>query len=80
MGSSAMGATKLRKKLQSAGITDISVMHSPVGEIFMDADVIVCHKELGERAKKACPDARLITITDFLGAPEYDELIDSLKK
>jgi PTS system mannitol-specific IIC component len=80
MGSSAMGSTKLRKKLQAAGLTGISVLHSPVSEVPADADVIVCHRELGGRAKEANPKARLITITDFLNAPEYEELIVSLKK
>jgi PTS system mannitol-specific IIC component len=79
MGSSAMGATKLRKKLQTAGITDITVKHSPVGEIGMDADIIICHRELSERARQSNPNARLITITDFLGAPEYEDLVASLQ-
>jgi PTS system mannitol-specific IIC component len=80
MGSSAMGATKLRKKLQATGLTEITVIHSPVSEVPQDADIIVCHRELGGRAKEANPKARLITITDFLNAPEYEELISSLKK
>jgi PTS system mannitol-specific IIC component len=80
MGSSAMGATKLRRKIQAAGITDITVIHSPVSEVPKDADMIICHKELGERARNANPHARLVTITDFLGAPEYEEVVNSLKK
>ena len=80
MGSSAMGATKLRKKLQAAGLLEITVIHSPVSEVPADADIIVCHRELGGRAAAANPAARLVTITDFLNAPEYEELIVSLKK
>jgi PTS system mannitol-specific IIC component len=79
MGSSAMGATKLRKKIKAAGF-DIEVTHSPVNEVSSDADIIVCHKELAQRAKDACPNAKLITITDFLNAPEYDQLVNELKK
>ena len=79
MGSSAMGATKLRKKMQAAGITDIAVIHSAVGEVPKDADIIVCHKELGERARGANPNARLVMVTDFLNAPEYGELVEVLK-
>jgi PTS system mannitol-specific IIC component len=80
MGSSAMGATKLRKKIQAAGFTGITVEHSPVSEIPADADIIICHRELGERAGNANPKARLVTITDFLNAPEYEALVKSLKK
>ena len=79
MGSSALGAAKLRKKLQAAGIAGITVSHSPVSEVPEDADIIVCHKELGERAHGANPKARLVTVTDFLGAPEYDQLISGLR-
>ncbi|MDR0637995.1 MAG: PTS mannitol transporter subunit IIBC, partial [Spirochaetaceae bacterium] len=79
MGSSAMGATKLRKKLKDAGI-NIEVTHSPVSEVPANADIIVCHKELAQRAKDACPGAKLVTITDFLNAPEYEQLVNELKK
>jgi PTS system mannitol-specific IIC component len=79
MGSSAMGATKLRKKMKEAGL-DIEVTHSPVNEVPPDADIIVCHKELAQRAKDACPRAKLVTITDFLNAPEYEQLVNELKR
>jgi PTS system mannitol-specific IIC component len=79
MGSSAMGATKLRKKLQAAGLTDITVAHSPVSEVPADAGIIVCHKELQERAAAANSKARIVAISDFLNAPEYDILIKELK-
>ncbi len=79
MGSSAMGATKLRKKLKNAGIEGIEVIHHPVSEIPADADVIVTHNQLKERAEKANPNAHLVTIHDFLNAPEYETLIEQLK-
>jgi PTS system mannitol-specific IIC component len=80
MGSSAMGATKLRKKLKGAGFEHITVVHSPVDEVPGDADVIICHVELRERAALAAPEAYLVAIRDFLNAPEYDTLVESLKK
>jgi PTS system mannitol-specific IIC component len=79
MGSSAMGATKLRKKVQAAGFTGITVVHSPVSEVPADADVIVCHHDLQERARASNPRARIVAITDFLSAPEYDTLVQSLR-
>jgi PTS system mannitol-specific IIC component len=79
MGSSAMGASKLRKKLKNVGLDNIEVIHSSVDEIPADADVIICHNNLSGRAKSANPRANLVGITDFLNAPEYDGLIDQLK-
>ncbi|MGN0252582.1 MAG: PTS mannitol transporter subunit IICB [Oliverpabstia sp.] len=80
MGSSAMGATVLKKKLAAAGITGIEVIHTPVSSIPGDVQVVVTHQELGERAAHSCPKAKLILITNFLAAPQYDELVEALKK
>ena len=80
MGSSAMGATVLKKKLAAAGITGIEVIHTPVSSIPGDVQVVVTHQELGERAAHSCPQAKLILITNFLAAPQYDELVEELKK
>ena len=80
MGSSAMGATVLKKKLAAAGITGIEVIHTPVSSIPGDVQVVVTHQELGERAAHSCPQAKRILITNFLAAPQYDELVEELKK
>jgi PTS system mannitol-specific IIC component len=79
MGSSAMGATVLRKKLKEAGLEHIEVAHAPVSSIPADAQIVVTHQELGERAATSNPNAELVLITNFLGAPEYDALVNSLK-
>lgn len=79
MGSSAMGATVLRKKLKEAGLEHIEVAHAPVSSIPADAQIVVTHQELGERAATSNPNAELVLITNFLGAPEYDTLVNSLK-
>ena len=79
MGSSAMGATVLKKKLTAAGLGSIEVQHSPVSSIPQDAQIVVTHKELGERAAHSNPDAQLVLITNFLAAPEYDLLVEELK-
>lgn len=80
MGSSAMGATVLRKKLAAAGLSQIEVIHSPVSSIPADAQIVVTHEELGERAARSNPKAELILIHNFLAAPEYDELVAKLSK
>ena len=79
MGSSAMGATVLKKKLGEVGRTDIDVKHASVSEIPDNAQIVVTHNELKERARKSAPHARIITITNFMTAPEYQELADELK-
>ncbi len=79
MGSSAMGATILRKKLAAAGLGSINVVHASVSSIPDNAQVVVTHEELRERAASSCPGARLVLIKNFLSAPEYDMLVNELK-
>lgn len=79
MGSSAMGATVLRKKLTEAGLGNIKVVHSPVSSIPADAQIIVTHEELKARAAHSNPNAKLVLIKNFLAAPEYDELVEELR-
>lgn len=74
MGSSAMGATMLRNKLKSAGVTGIEVVHAPVSEVPKDCQIIVTHHELSARAASDNPGVRIIPIKNFMGAPEYDAL------
>jgi PTS system mannitol-specific IIC component len=78
MGSSAMGATTLRKKIKAAGIEGVEVVHTPVSEIAPDIQIIVTHKELQARAAAAATGARVLAITNFMAAPEYDTLVDEL--
>ncbi len=74
MGSSAMGAGILKKKLKEAGVTGVEISHTPVSSIPRDADIVITQKELGARAARSCPGAERILIRYFLDAPEYDQL------
>jgi len=79
MGSSAMGASTLRKKIKVAGL-DIEVVHSSIEEIPSDAQLIVTHESLADRAHTDHPGIEIVTITNFVGAPEYDTLVRRLAK
>lgn len=80
MGSSAMGASILKKKFNEAGLSDIEVEHASVSSIPEGTQIIVTHENLKERAHTSCPTAELILITNFMAAPEYDELVADLVK
>ncbi len=77
MGSSAMGANRLKKKLKAAGL-NVHVEHAPVDEVPMDADLVISHVNLTERARQSAPNARHFSITNFVNAPEYDEIVAEL--
>ena len=78
MGSSAMGAGQLKKKVEKAGL-DIEVAYSSVDEVPLDADIVICHENLIPRAKSRVPNAEHIAIKDFLNNPIYDTLVERLK-
>lgn len=80
MGSSAMGETILRKALKDAGITDITVKHSPVDSVPSEADVVFTQENLYERAKKSAPNSNIITVKNFLDRSRYEQFINELKK
>ncbi|MBO8163227.1 MAG: PTS mannitol transporter subunit IICBA [Brevibacillus sp.] len=77
MGSSAMGAAALRKKFKDAGI-NVTVINTAINDIPEDADIVITHKSLTDRAKAKAPHAEHISINNFLNSPEYDELVKRL--
>ncbi|MFB5678680.1 PTS mannitol transporter subunit IICB [Paenibacillus terreus] len=79
MGSSAMGASILRKKMKQAGV-DVVVTNTAISEIPQDADIVITQKTLTDRAKTVAPNAEHISIDNFLKSPEYEELVERLKK
>lgn len=79
MGSSAMGATLLRKKVKDAGL-DVTVTNSAIKNLVGDEDLVVTHKDLTENAKQKVPNAIHVSVDNFLSSPKYDEIIAELKK
>jgi PTS system mannitol-specific IIC component len=77
MGSSAMGASILRKKMKDAGV-DVTVINTAISEIPQDADIVVTHKALTDRARIQAPKAEHISIDNFMKSPEYDDLVERL--
>jgi PTS system mannitol-specific IIC component len=79
MGTSAMGANKLKRMIKSAGIGNVSVVHSPVDEVPQDAQIVVTQENLKERVQNAAPNAQVVTVTNLVNAPEYEQIVNQLK-
>ncbi|WP_058910563.1 PTS mannitol transporter subunit IICBA [Entomohabitans teleogrylli] len=78
MGSSAMGAGVLRKKVQDAGLTTISVTNSAINNLPPDVDLVITHRDLTERAMRQVPQAQHISLTNFLDSGLYTSLTERL--
>ncbi|QGU85741.1 PTS mannitol transporter subunit IICBA [Erwinia sorbitola] len=74
MGSSAMGAGVLRKKVNDAGLSSISVTNTAINSLPGDVDLVITHRDLTERAMRQAPHAQHISLTNFLDSGLYTDL------
>lgn len=79
-GSSALGATTFRKRLQKKNINGIEVKHYRIEDVPRDSDIIVVHKDLLERARLSHKDKKIITIGNYIDDPNLAELLNKLEK
>jgi PTS system mannitol-specific IIC component len=79
MGSSAMGATVLRKKLKEAGVTGVTVTNKAIANLDAAADLVITHQDLTDRARHAAPDAEHVSVENFMNSPKYDEVVQHIK-
>ena len=77
MGSSAMGAGLLRKKLQNAGL-DIEVTNYAINNLPADSQIVITHQDLTDRARKTVPSAMHMSLNNFLDGGIYDSLVTEL--
>lgn len=79
MGSSAMGAGVLRKKIEAANLP-VEVINCSISNLTEDMDIIITHKDLTERAKKTVSSPIHISIDNFMNHKFYDNLVENLKE
>jgi mannitol-specific phosphotransferase system IIBC component len=77
MGSSVMLASQLRKQLSAHNVI---VEHTPVNSIPADADLVVCHAGLAERARGTSGAIPIVAFNVFLGDPQVARIVDAIKR
>ena len=78
MGSSAMGASVLRRKVQEAGYADVTVVNKAISNLTDDYDLVVSHQDLTDRARQRSSSAIHVSVDNFMGSPKYDEIVELL--
>ncbi len=80
MGSSAMGASVLKSKVQKAGLA-VTVANKQVDNIPDDVDMVITLEGLVDRARASAPREGVIfyPITNFLDNSQYDVIVGKLK-
>ena len=81
MGSSAMGVTILKKKLEEIGLKP-DIKHVAVADIPKDADVVVTNVNLEERAKMSVEGTNIpiLTLSNFMDQSEYERIIIEIQR
>lgn len=80
MGSSAMGASVLRRKIQQAGFGDVKVTNSAISNLSDTYDLVISHRDLTARARQRTGSAVHVSVDDFMSSPRYDEIVEKLKQ
>jgi PTS system mannitol-specific IIC component len=78
MGSSAMGASVLRKKIKDAGHSDVTVINKSIANLEDTFDLVVTHQDLTARAAQRTPSAIQVSVDNFMASPKYDEIVHLL--
>ncbi len=76
MGSSAMGASVLRKKIQAAGHSDVTVVNKAIANLQDEYDLVVTHQDLTDRARPRTSSAIHVSVDNFMGSPRYEEIVE----
>ena len=79
MGSSAMGASVLRKKIQGAGFSDVTVVNKAIANLDDSFDIVVSHQDLIDRAAEKTPSAVHVPVDNFMASPKYDQVVEMVR-
>ena len=76
MGSSVMVASQMRQRLKKY---DVAVEHLPVNSIPADAQVVVTHASLADRAQGMAPGAVVVPFHLFMGDPAFERVESAIR-
>ncbi len=80
MGSSAMGASVLRKKIHDAGHGEVTVVNKAIASLDDSYDLVVTHQDLTDRAREKTPSAVHVSVDNFMASPRYDEIVTMVEE
>jgi len=80
MGSSAMGASVLRKKIQGAGYSDVTVVNRAIANLDDTYGLVITHQDLTARAEERTPSAIHVSVDNLMASPKYDEIVELLHR
>ena len=77
MGSSAMAAGQLQKKLKAHGIS-CRVKNCAIDEVAPDAEILISHQNFAQRIQKQFPTVRYYSVQGFMNDEEYENIVEDI--
>lgn len=77
MGSSAMAAGQLQKKLKAHGIS-CRVKNCAIDEVAPDAEILISHHNFAQRIQKQFPTVRYYSVQGFMNDEEYENIVEDI--
>lgn len=78
LGSSAMGASLLRRTIKKMGLSGIQAAAAPADQVPEDAQLILCQKEYVRMLPEL--SARILPVENLMNQQEYERIIEMLKE
>lgn len=79
MGSSAMGASVLRKKFADAGVEGVTVTNQAIANLDPATDLVITQQQLTDRARAQAPNAIHVSVDNFMNSPKYEEVVELVR-
>lgn len=79
MGSSATGASMLRRKVNDAGL-NLKVQNMAINDLPATAKLVITHRDLTPLAQKRLPHAQHLSLINFLDRSFYNQVVEMLKE
>ncbi len=79
MGSSAMGASVLKKMAKDKGLDILDISNRPLKKLDNGVDLVVTQKSFENVAHQYAPESELFLVDNFLDKKQYEDLLESLK-
>ncbi len=80
MGSSAMGASLLRKLAVEQGLEDLKITNRALKKLDNEIDLVVTQQQFDETAASFSPDSEKFFVDNFLNKEQYINLLQDIKK
>lgn len=77
MGSSALGASLLKKKLKQFGMEEV-VSNCSIAAVPANCDIIVAHRGFYEQIKKRYPNKTIYVVDEFIDDNNYERIVKKM--